>query len=95
MVKNTSLSALAILLLAVLALMQYQLWLGRGGVSDLWQLKREIAIADIQNAHMLERNTLLLEDVKDLRSGDEAVEQLARNNLGMIRRGETFYRVVG
>ena len=83
------------LLILILALMQYQLWCGQGGIKDMWHLERVIAIADIQNAHMLEQNAVLLADVQDLRSGDEAVEERARNNLGMIRPGEHFYQIVG
>lgn len=85
---------LTFLLILVLALMQYQLWCGQGGIKDMWHLKRVIAIADIQNARMLEQNAVLFADVEDLRSGDEAVEERARNNIGMIRPGEHFYQIV-
>lgn len=85
---------LTLLLLILLLLLQYQLWYGQGGVSDLSRLKKVIAIADIQNAHMIERNAILSADVQDLRSGDEAVEARARNNLGMVRKGEHFVQLL-
>lgn len=92
-VKSVAIKSLTFILLALLAFMQYQLWYGQGGMQDMWRLKRMIAVADIQNAHMIERNTLLLADVQDLRGGDEAVEERARLTLGMVRQGERFYLI--
>ncbi|MCB1828054.1 MAG: cell division protein FtsB [Coxiellaceae bacterium] len=85
---------LSLILFAILAILQYQLWYGQGSIEDMWRLKRTIAIADIQNAHMIERNVLLQADVNDLRQGDEAVEERARSHLGMIRKGEHFYQLI-
>lgn len=94
MTSSIGTKALTFALMIVLLLMQYQLWYGQGGVHDAQRLKRVIAIADIQNAHMLERNALLLADVHDLRSGDEAVEERARNHMGMVKDGEHFYQLI-
>jgi len=92
--KVIATKALTLMLLAALCVLQYQLWYSRGGVQDMLHLKRLIAVADIQNAHIIERNTLLLADVEDLREGDEAVEERARNTMGMIREGEHFYQII-
>ena len=47
-----------------------------------------------QNAGLLQRNNLLKADIKDLKIGLEAVEERARNELGLIKQGETFYRIL-
>lgn len=87
--------AITCFMLGALCMLQYQLWYGQGGVQDMWHMKRIIAVADIQNAHIIERNTLVQADVADLRKGDEAVEERSRTTMGMIRDGEHFYQIIG
>lgn len=91
---NIGTRVLTLLLFIALLFLQYQLWYGQGGVQDVARLRRVIAVADIQNAHMIERNTVLMADVNDLCSGDEAVEERARNTMGMVRHGERFIQVI-
>ena len=84
-----------IALLVVLLLgLQIRLWIGPGSFAEVAYLQREIAVQERANRRLSERNRLLAGEVENLRSGLEAVEERARRELGMIRRGETFYMVV-
>ncbi|WKE66448.1 cell division protein FtsB [Gallaecimonas kandeliae] len=84
-----------IVLLVLLGSLQYRLWFGDNALRDHWQLHADIARIKAQNAQLKKRNALMYADVKDLRKGGAAVEERARNELGLIRDGETFFRVIG
>ena len=81
-------------LLLLLIVLQGQLWFGRGSLPDLWRLRRAVEAQQEENRELAERNAGLVAEVDDLKSGLEAVEERARAELGMIREGETFYRVI-
>lgn len=81
-------------LLALLLLLQYPLWLGGGGIPAIWQLHREIDGQRAENEKLAERNRALAADVTDLKDGLEAIEERARAELGMIKKGETFFQIV-
>lgn len=82
------------LLLAILLVLQYPLWLGDGGLLALWKLRREVAAQQVENARLKERNLALEAEVRDLKEGYEALEERARSELGMVRRGETLYQII-
>jgi cell division protein FtsB len=82
------------ILAGILIGLQYPLWLGDGGVLALWKLKQEIAVQKTENSSLRERNLALEAEVRDLKEGYEALEERARAELGMVRRGETFYQVI-
>ena len=82
------------ILLGILIGLQYPLWLGDGGALALWKLKREIAAQQGENGKLRERNLALEAEVRDLKEGYEALEERARAELGMVRRGETFYQMI-
>jgi len=84
-----------IAVLAVLfVLLQYKLWFGEGSMMEVWQLDRAIATQTAENAQLRERNQALAAEVADLKQGVEAIEERARRELGMIKKGETFFQVV-
>jgi cell division protein FtsB len=85
---------LAIALTAVLAALQYPLWIGKGSWLKVWELDRSLEQQRSQNARLKARNDALDVEVKDLKQGLEAVEERARLELGMIRKDEIFYQVV-
>ncbi len=85
---------LLIALGAFLAL-QFNLWFGEGGVRDVQKLKAAVAEQQLENEKLAERNRVLEAEVKDLKSGLEAVEEHGRLDLGMIKQNETFYLVTG
>jgi len=88
------LAALALLLTGLLGHLQYRLWFGVGSVSAVATLQSEVAAQIRQNTGLQQRNDALAAEVNDLKTGDVAVEERARNELGMIKPGEVFYRVI-
>jgi cell division protein FtsB len=85
---------LALILLALLILLQVKLWAGAGGWREVGQLEQSVAVQGDENARLEQRNEALAAEVDDLKRGQAAVEERARAELGMIKPGETFYRVV-
>ncbi len=81
-------------LVGLLVVLQYPLWFGSGGVLALWRLNREIAAQRGDNLQLKERNAALEAEVGDLKRGYEAIEERARSELGMVKKGETFYQVI-
>ncbi len=85
---------LTLLLLAALIALQVKLWVGAGGRAEVEQLKAAVALQEEENERLRQRNAALAAEVEDLKSGTAAVEERARSELGMIRPGETYYRIV-
>ncbi|WP_137165767.1 cell division protein FtsB [Salinimonas lutimaris] len=83
-----------IVLLVLLGLLQYRLWFGKNSIPDYVALQEEVNRQSLQNANLAQRNALLKADISDLKIGLEAIEERARNELGLIKRGETFYRIL-
>lgn len=82
------------LLLLVFAALQYRLWFGQLSVTDYLRQQEEIATQQASNQELIKRNRMLLADVNDLRQGLEAIEERARNELGLIAEDEVFFRIV-
>lgn len=85
---------ITVVLLIFLGLLQYRLWFGKNSVPDYLSLEEEVARQKIDNEKLQQRNKLLYADTDDLKSGSEAIEERARNELGMIKNGETFFRII-
>ena len=83
-----------LVLLLILFALQAKLWLGVGGWRQAEALQGTVAEQRAENARLQQRNDALSAEVEDLKSGETAVEERARSELGMIKPGETFYRVV-
>ena len=83
----------AILLLITLYL-QYLLWFGRGGIREVNKLEEAVAEQRDQIARLEERNRALAAEVMDLKQGLEAIEESARSEMGMIKQGEVFFRLI-
>jgi cell division protein FtsB len=81
-------------LLLLLGALQAKLWLGNGGWRDAKALQHTVEEQRAENARLQQRNDALTAEVEDLKSGEAAVEERARSELGMVKPGETFYRVV-
>ncbi len=86
--------AFAIALLLVFAGLQYRLWLSDDGIRSVTALRASVKAQAGENATLTRRNEQLAAEVKDLKEGLGAVEERARNDLGMIGASETFYQVV-
>lgn len=85
---------LAIILSILFILLQYDLWVGEGSITAAWKLEKTIKLQQRQNARIKERNNALDAEVKDLKSGLQAIEERARSELGMIKEDETFFQVI-
>jgi cell division protein FtsB len=82
------------ILVIFLVLLQYRLWFGKNSVPDYFALEDEVTRQQSNNNKLKQRNKLLYADTDDLKSGTEAIEERARHELGMIKEGETFFRVI-
>lgn len=89
-----ALRVLVLLLAVLLAWLQYRLWFGSGGTREVSALQQQVQQQARDNAGLKQRNDALAAEVEDLKSGEAAIEERARSELGMIKPGETFYRVV-
>jgi len=85
---------LIILLMLLLLYLQYKLWFGEGSLQDVWELHQEVEFQRQENIELRERNAALDAEVQDLQQGLDAIEEHAREDLGMVKEGETFYQVV-
>lgn len=88
------LRVLVVVLAGLLAFLQYRLWMGQGGSRSVADLQQQVQAQTRDNGGLRQRNAALAAEVEDLKSGEAAVEERARSELGMIKPGETFYRVV-
>ena len=85
---------LAYVLAALVLALQYPLWLGKGSWTRVWDLDRQVAEQRATNQKSKARNDALEADVRDLKEGSEAIEERARQELGMIKKDEVFFQVV-
>ncbi len=83
-----------LILIVLLLLLQYPLWLGHGGWRRVWDLHRQVAAQKLINAETAARNATLDAEVRDLKQGTEAIEERARNDLGMVKKNEVFYQIL-
>jgi cell division protein FtsB len=81
-------------LIVVFLVLQYRLWFGDGSLSEVVQLSAELEVQKKKLKLLEERNRKLEAQVLDLQNGFDAYEEKARNDLGMIKKGETFYQLV-
>ena len=83
-----------IVLTVLLVLIQYPLWLGKGGWLRAWDLSRQLDAALEKEQELRLRNEKLAGEVQDLKEGTGAVEERARYELGMVKDGEIFVQVL-
>ncbi len=81
------------ILIALIALLQYPLWFGKGGWLRVWDYDSQLEAQREVNLKLEQRNAGLDAEVRDLKSGYEAIEERARYELGMIKPGEVFVQV--
>lgn len=87
-------NAIMVSLAALFLLLQYQLWFAGGGLFSAWRLNHAIQVQQTKNSALNDQNQHLSAKVNDLKSDSQSVEAEARSDLGMIKKGETFYQVV-
>jgi len=77
-----------------IVLLQYPLWIGKGGWLRVWSLERQVEEQKLANAALAQRNGALDAEVRDLKQGFEAIEERARYELGMVKQDEVFFQAV-
>jgi cell division protein FtsB len=82
------------IMVVLIVLLQVRLWVGEGSYAQVWQLHQKIDTQKAENAELSVRNDRLYAEVRNLRSGEGAIEERARRNLGLIGEDETFFLVV-
>lgn len=82
------------ILLVLFLWLQYRLWVGDGSLAEVHNLRQEIGRQQTELERLTQRNRVLEAEVLDLKTGLEALEERARTELGMIKEGELFYRVI-
>ena len=82
------------ILILVLIGLQYKLWFGDGSLSEVVQLSQELEVQKQKLQELEQRNKILEAQVLDLQNGLDAFEEKARNDLGMIKQGETFIQLI-
>lgn len=83
---------LLIILIIVLSVLQHKLWLGDGNLVQWVSLEKKLADHERENNKLAARNKALEADIKELKNGDQALEEQARYELGMIKEHEVFYQ---
>ena len=90
---SAGMKILGVILVALIVLIQYPLWLGKGSWLRAWQVEESLAKQKAKNSQLDARNAGLAAEVRDLKQGTEAIEERARYELGMTRPDEVFYQV--
>jgi|SRR5271169_587810 cell division protein FtsB len=85
---------LAFALVTLIALLQYPLWLGKGSWLRVWDVDHQLQAQRDANRKLQERNAALDAEVRDLKQGFDAIEERARNELGMVKHDEIFFQVL-
>jgi len=85
---------LTLALIALIVLIQYPLWLGKGSWFRVWEVDQQIRAQREANRVLQARNAALEAEVRDLKVGLDAIEERARSELGMIRQDEIFFQVL-
>ncbi|MBO1256623.1 cell division protein FtsB [Alteromonas sp. 5E99-2] len=83
-----------LLLLVLIGALQARLWLGKHSIPDFHGFEAQVKQQQLKNANLTQRNALLKADIEDLTLGLDAIEERARSELGLIKQGETFYRIL-
>ena len=86
--------ALALVLGALIVLIQYPLWFGKGGWMRVWEIDRQVSAQKQNNSNFQTRNRALDAEVRDLKQGTEAAEERARYELGMVKQDEMYFQVL-
>jgi cell division protein FtsB len=84
---------LAVVLVAAIVALQYPMWFAKGGWFAVRELDRQVGAQRAVNEKLRSRNEALEADVRDLKTGTEAIEERARSELGMIRDDEVFFQL--
>ena len=91
---ESTMRPITITLAVLLIIIQYPLWLGKGGWMRVWELHRQLEAVQAKNEEQKAKNAKLASEVQNLKEGTEAIEERARCELSMIKKGEIFIQLV-
>lgn len=83
-----------LILVVLIAALQYPLWLGKGSWLRVWEVDRQLREQTLANQKLQARNAALDAEVRDLKQGLGAIEERARSELGMIKQNEIFFQIL-
>ncbi len=86
--------ALLVILVVLFGFLQYKLWIAEGRLQNLWQLEQRIGTLRSENKALLQRNSALHAEIQNLKSGQDVIEEKARQELGLIGKDETFFQYI-
>ncbi len=81
-------------LVLLFSLLLYSLIWGKNGMVEHADIRNEIEVQQSVNSELQERNNKMFAEIEDLRQGLDAIEERARNELGLVKEEETFYRII-
>jgi cell division protein FtsB len=85
---------IALILVVLIAALQWPMWLGKGGWYRVWQIDESLQKQSEVNAGQQARNNALAAEIADLKAGKDAIEERARSELGMVKKDEVFFQVL-
>ncbi|MFO1385048.1 MAG: cell division protein FtsB [Chitinivorax sp.] len=85
---------LTLIMVLLIAFIQYPLWVGKGSWLSVWKIDAELGKQQQANKQLETRNASLAAEVRDLKTGYDAIEERARNELGMIKQDEVFFQIL-
>jgi cell division protein FtsB len=85
---------ITVTLLVLLVALQWPVWFGKGGWFKVWERQDELSRQQTANEERRQRNAAVEADVRDLKDGSGAIEERARQDLGMIKKGEVFVQIL-
>jgi cell division protein FtsB len=91
---DAKMRTIGLFLILILLGLQYKLWFGEGSVFHWTQLDKKLARQEEINRKLAARNRAVEADIAELKSGDQALEEQARYDLGMVKQGEVYYQFV-
>jgi len=85
---------ISLILVILLVVLQYRLWIGNGSLTEVHHLEQTRQNLLDETRQLQERNQSLAAEVNDLKHGNDAIEERARNEMGLIKKDEVFYQII-
>ncbi len=80
-------------ILVIIGIMGLMIVFGNRGLRDNYFLRQRLAAIQQTNATLVKENKELVNEVALLKTDLTCIERIARDELGMVRKGDIVYRV--
>lgn len=84
----------SIILFVILSSLAYKFWIGPDSLVQVVKLRRTLQRQDGELATLKQRNQIIIDQINNLKASPMAIEEQARYELGMVKRGEKYYQVI-